>query len=555
MRKLALLAALSAVLLAHTGCARWTLRPMHGKRAGDAQPLPEKMGALSSLMRSQASSGSGDAAQDPTTERSPEQGLDKIPSELALARLNERQGDEHKAEALYREYIAKHPEHPLSYHRLGVMAARKSKLDDAEQHLRKALEVAPPSVELLGDMGYLCYLQSRFDEAEHYLLQALEQAPDNKSATNNLAIVYGARGDFDKSLRYFNRVSDDAKSHANVAFTMTQQGRLEDARNEYLTALSIDKSLRSAANALVQIETKRKAAQAAAKRSGRQPAAAEGNDGALELSSTRAESAPAADRGREVASPAAQFEPVARNRPTNVEAVPAARTSPASLPIENRSVASNGPSSRPAAVYDERLMPLPALPTGDFAPPPASADSLAARGNLAPLPAFGNDESVNVEPTRFSRFSPDATTAAAQAIATAPASQSGDRAEEIFSQARQVSWNAESPANAGTPFRGKSEAIGIPTFDTTSMRDVANTNQPFSPDGAASKVQPALAVESVAPAASAVRPAVHLGLSDAKSPEPTTPVTASVKSQFSDFGSAPARINVSSTTAPLSSRK
>ena len=309
MRKLALFATLAAVVLAQTGCARWTLRPMHAQRNSEDQPLPEKLGSMSSLMKAQASPTPGGDSPEQAI-KSPEEGLDKIPAELALARLNQRQGDERNAHQLYLDYIAQHPTHPLPHHRLGVMAARKSKLDEAEKHFRRAMEVSPPSVDLLGDMGYLCYLQSRFDEAEHYLLQALEQAPDNKPATNNLALVYGARGDFDKSLRYFSRVNDDARSHANVAFTMTQRGHLEDARNEYLTALSIDKSLRSAANALVQIETKRKAAEAAAKRMGRQPTAPVGNDGVIELSSTRDQQQPAATRSQETEF-APRFEPVA----------------------------------------------------------------------------------------------------------------------------------------------------------------------------------------------------------------------------------------------------
>ncbi len=554
MRKLALFATIAATLLVVSGCARWTLRPLHGQREATPGQTHER-GSLSSLMRSPARHAAQlDATQDPTVNREINQGLEAIPRELAVARLSERQGDENQARQIYLKFIASDPRNPLPHHRLGVMAARKSKLDEAERHLRKALEVAPPSVELLNDMGYLCYIQSRFDEAEHYLLQSLEKSPDNTSATNNLALVYGARGDFSKSLNYFRRVNDDAKSHANVAFTMTQQGKLEDARNEYLHALTIDKSLKSAAHALVQIEQTRKAAEKAAKRNGEGPTGPAQHRDAIELASTgrptgHAPSMIDARQPRNAVEP--QYAPAAyqpQARPENLAATLAPQMQ---MPRA---------AAAPADQFAGRLMALPPLPVVDNAQPVAPQ-----RGEREPVftplaqaepqreLALRSDAVAATSTRPYSQFSAvpmnqnfAASTPAGEPAATfAQQPNNADAAiASIFSEARQVNWDDRETTASDRSAASRFATIPIPT------------SEPSADASTGSNVRQAIAVASTTPASNAVRPAssVQMGLSDAPSPA-GAPKLEPVTAQFSDFGTAPARFNSTATTAPLSSTR
>lgn len=509
MRRFALLAAGVAALLSASGCARWTLRPLHKPAAARAEQTPDQLGNLSALMQSQAGP-AATMAPDPAATPTPEQGLDNLPPDLAIARLSERQGDESQSRALYQAFIAKNPRHPLPHHRLGVMAARQARLDEAEQHLRTALEVSPPSVELLGDMGYLCYLQSRFDEAEHFLLQALEQAPDNKSATNNLALVYGARGDFDKSLSYFRRVNDDARSHANVAFAMTQQGRLEDARNEYLHALTIDKSLRSAATALAQIEETRRAAKLAAKRNDAAPEGAPQRDDVIELSSA----SPAPNRERYAAEYSAPRQAYSEPRAQQPAAAPA-----------QREVASRNAYSGSSA---DRLMPLPALPATD-AQAPQHAMNLPPRSENSPV-----------------AYAPQ------QRPAVSPPSQQSD----IFAQARQVSWDAGSLRPSPDTASRTYNSIPIPTSEPRYSQAPRGETLHSAPIGdAPQRMMPALAMQPSDSFSSPVKPATHWGLSDEGQKSPSVSPPSGRASQFSDFNAAPARLNTTATLAPLGSQR
>ena len=128
------------------------------------------------------------------------------------------------------------------------------------------------------------------------------------------------------------------------------------------------------------------------------------------------------------------------------------------------------------------------------------------------------------------------------------------RAEEIFSQARQVNWEADSQTNE-TARIGYGN-IPIPTTEPMQLRDGLRVADTTAPQLTNSGVQPAIAVGATKPEISQVRPAVHLGLSDASAAAPAAKhPTSTVKSQFTDFGTAPARINISSTTSPLNSQR
>ena len=257
MKFLHSLQALAFVMLvcASTGCARWTLFPK------SAAPIPGPTENSSSSLQQAAGGEPAASANGEDAAANVRQALNdlqQLEPALAMARLAERQGEPDEARRQYLRYMEKNPRHPLPHHRLGVMAAREAKYAEAEEHFRMAGRLAPPSAQLLSDMGYLYYLQDRLGEAENLLRQATTMEPANHNANNNLALVLGAKGNMSHSLSQFRRVNDEAHARANVAFLHSQRGDLEASRQEYLKALTLDKTLTTAARALLQVEEARK---------------------------------------------------------------------------------------------------------------------------------------------------------------------------------------------------------------------------------------------------------------------------------------------------------
>lgn len=172
---------------------------------------------------------------------------------VSLARLVERSGQTEQAQRMYLTLIEKQPDNPLPYHRLGVMAAQEKKWRVAETFFNQAYALDPSSTELLSDMGYFYYLQNRHQEAENILRQALALDADDKAANNNLGLVLGDQKRFDESFNVFRKAGTDAEARANLAFVLAQQGRYDQALETYSNALSLDRKLRPAAMAMLQL--------------------------------------------------------------------------------------------------------------------------------------------------------------------------------------------------------------------------------------------------------------------------------------------------------------
>lgn len=224
--------------------------------AKDAQPRyaahPAAKPAPKPAAKSSMSFFKGDNAKKEADQKS------EIDRELAVARLGERRGESEGAKELYKKITEKHPNHPAAFHRLGILEARDSNFEVANQYFDQALQIGNPSLDLLSDVGYCLYLQNRFDEAERVLMQSHRQKPNHEATCNNLGLVLGAQGRYADALEMFKRVNSEAEAHANLAYCFTQTGDLQNAKKGYLEALNHDKKLRQAALAVIQVEEKLK---------------------------------------------------------------------------------------------------------------------------------------------------------------------------------------------------------------------------------------------------------------------------------------------------------
>jgi Tfp pilus assembly protein PilF len=172
---------------------------------------------------------------------------------LALARLSERRGQTKQAEHLYQKMIERYPEGVLPYHRLGVMKSRAGQWDEAEPYFEQALRLDPDSPDLLADVGYFYYLQSKPEPAEQHLRRALKIAPNHAKSCNNLAILLGEQRRDEECMDLFRRTGSEAEVYCNMAFIYAQRGELNLAIEAYSRALSFDDSLRPAAEAMAQL--------------------------------------------------------------------------------------------------------------------------------------------------------------------------------------------------------------------------------------------------------------------------------------------------------------
>ncbi|MFO0872223.1 MAG: tetratricopeptide repeat protein, partial [Pirellulales bacterium] len=178
---------------------------------------------------------------------------EKLERSLSLARLSERQGKFNDALAVYQKILESDPNNVTAHHRIGAIAVKEGRLADGRQEFERAAALGKPSAELLNDLGYLCYLEQDLPRAESQLRAALSTDPRYKNAHNNLGLVLAEMGRFDEALAEFKLVGSEAEAYSNLAYIQTKMGQLVDAERNYHKALSLDNSLRPAAEALLQL--------------------------------------------------------------------------------------------------------------------------------------------------------------------------------------------------------------------------------------------------------------------------------------------------------------
>ncbi|MEW4561247.1 tetratricopeptide repeat protein [Bremerella sp. JC770] len=173
--------------------------------------------------------------------------------EMSFARLSERNGDNVKAKKLYRHILSEEPENRVALHRMGVISGKEGQYDQAIEYLTHATTIGDPSAEVLSDLGYVYYLKHDQELAKTTLERALLEDPDYEAARTNLAVVYAELGQYDIALGHFRQVTSEAEALSNLAYIQSQRGDLKLAEQNYSRALDIDKRLRPAAEALIQI--------------------------------------------------------------------------------------------------------------------------------------------------------------------------------------------------------------------------------------------------------------------------------------------------------------
>jgi Flp pilus assembly protein TadD/SAM-dependent methyltransferase len=196
-----------------------------------------------------------------------------LESASKLARAG-RFGD---AAGLYRELLARDPDHPEAIHFLGVCLVRSGRRDEGLPLVERSVRLAPANALyrqnfglLLAEAGELSLAEAQFGEllrlegerstAHNYLgmvrqrlgrmdeaiasyEEALRLRPEDPAAANNLGYCLLERGELERALSWLRRsVGADATSavaHSNLGNALRETGDLRGAAECYRRALAL----------------------------------------------------------------------------------------------------------------------------------------------------------------------------------------------------------------------------------------------------------------------------------------------------------------------------
>ncbi len=108
-------------------------------------------------------------------------------------------------ETLWRATIARNPRSSMAHNNLGVLLMREGRVEEAGEHILKAIRIDPTNHEAFAARGNLLARQGMEDEAIESYRRSLEIDPHYALAAYNLGNMYRERGETEKAIDLYRR--------------------------------------------------------------------------------------------------------------------------------------------------------------------------------------------------------------------------------------------------------------------------------------------------------------------------------------------------------------
>jgi Flp pilus assembly protein TadD len=177
-----------------------------------------------------------------------------IQQAFELALRQHQAGRLGEAEQIYRQILAREPNHAGALHNLGVIAFQARRKDAAEDFFRRAIALAPDYAEAHINLGSLLKEKERLEEAIHEFGLAISLDANLPEAHNNLGIALAAKGQIDEAIAAWREAvalrPDYAEAHNNLGNALIEKGQFNEAVAAFRQAIALRPNYAEAYNNL-----------------------------------------------------------------------------------------------------------------------------------------------------------------------------------------------------------------------------------------------------------------------------------------------------------------
>lgn len=177
---------------------------------------------------------------------------------LAVAREYAERQDGRKAEAVLRQILTTHPDHPEALHELGVIALRSGQPTVAVPLLRSAAAGAPGLWNYHSNLGVACRAAGRQTEALEAYREALRLNPKSPACHYNVANLLRQIGELTEAEGHYRDALRANPAYHQARITLAEvlrdQGRVTDARRELASIPSTAAEAKAAAELLARLK-------------------------------------------------------------------------------------------------------------------------------------------------------------------------------------------------------------------------------------------------------------------------------------------------------------
>ncbi|MBX3121010.1 MAG: tetratricopeptide repeat protein [Fimbriimonadaceae bacterium] len=147
---------------------------------------------------------------------------------------------EPRADAVLKEYLSKASHDPNLWRLAGRVHLSQRRTDQAEQALRKAVDLAPDLALVYYELGQLYLVQRKLSAAESAFQAALKKDETNSEVHTALGLVLAAQGRVDLANTHYRRAVQLDRHNVvaanNLAASLTEQQEFDDALGLALAA-------------------------------------------------------------------------------------------------------------------------------------------------------------------------------------------------------------------------------------------------------------------------------------------------------------------------------
>jgi tetratricopeptide (TPR) repeat protein len=150
-------------------------------------------------------------------------------------------GQNSAAYSVLEKGLAEHPDQIDLLYDAAMVAEKLDRIDSAETHLRRIIELKPDNAQALNALGYtLVDRTSRFDEGLKYIEQAHKLSPDDAFILDSMGWAHYRLGKLDEAERYLRRAMaerPDAEIAAHLGEVLWAKGEKDRAQEIWQTQL------------------------------------------------------------------------------------------------------------------------------------------------------------------------------------------------------------------------------------------------------------------------------------------------------------------------------
>ncbi len=169
---------------------------------------------------------------------------DEFRAQLAQGWAELQSGRPQSAELLYRQALARDPDHPEATHFLGLSLTRMGRVEEGLTLMRRSLALNAADPNYPQNLAFVLAQQKRLAEAESCLREAIAINPGIASLYNYLGIVLQQQGAPQAALRQYREAlalgGGDEAVHNNFGYALLECGHVDAAIEQLRASLRLN---------------------------------------------------------------------------------------------------------------------------------------------------------------------------------------------------------------------------------------------------------------------------------------------------------------------------